>query len=74
VIAFSTSGNSRNIIQALDEARRRGMTSVAFVGYDGGQILADALADAVVVSPSQYVPRIQEAQATAWHIIRELVG
>jgi D-sedoheptulose 7-phosphate isomerase len=74
VIAFSTSGNSRNVIQALDEARRRGMMSVAFVGYDGGQILTDALADAVVVSPSQYVPRIQEAQATAWHIIRELVG
>jgi D-sedoheptulose 7-phosphate isomerase len=72
-MAFSTSGNSRNVIQALGEARLRGLATIAFVGYDGGRILTDALADHVIVSPSQYVPRIQEAQATAHHILRELV-
>lgn len=73
-IAFSTSGNSRNVIQALEEARKRGLLSIALAGYDGGQILADNLADVVIVAPSQYTPRVQEAQATAWHIIRALLG
>jgi D-sedoheptulose 7-phosphate isomerase len=43
------------------------------VGYDGGRIAADALADHVIVSRSQHIPRIQEAQATAWHVLRELI-
>jgi D-sedoheptulose 7-phosphate isomerase len=72
-MAFSTSGNSRNVIQALGEARRRSLSTIAFVGYDGGRILSEGLADHVVVSPSEYVPRIQEAQAAAHHILRELV-
>lgn len=74
VLTFSTSGNSRNVIQALDEARRRGFATVALVGYDGGRVRSEQLADVVIVSPSQYVPRVQEAQATVWHIIRTLVG
>jgi D-sedoheptulose 7-phosphate isomerase len=73
VMAFSTSGNSRNVIQALAEARRRGLATIAFVGYDGGRIRSESLADHVIVTPSEYVPRIQEAQAAAHHIIRELV-
>ncbi|HXU33237.1 MAG TPA: SIS domain-containing protein [Thermoanaerobaculia bacterium] len=72
-VALSTSGGSRNIIEALGEARRRGLLTVAFVGYDGGRILAEKLADFVIVTPSQYVPRIQEAQASAYHALRELV-
>ena len=43
------------------------------VGYDGGRVAADALADHVVVTRSQHIPRIQEAQATAWHVLRELI-
>lgn len=73
VMTFSTSGNSRNIIQALREARRRGVRTAALVGYDGGRILAERLADHVVVVPSQHIPRIQEAQASVYHILRELV-
>ena len=73
VLALSTSGNSRNVIQALDEARRRGLRTIALIGYDGGRILAEGLADHVIVSPSQHIPRIQEAQATAYHALRELV-
>jgi D-sedoheptulose 7-phosphate isomerase len=73
LLAFSTSGGSANILAALAEARRRRLLTVALVGYDGGQIAADGLADHVIVSRSQHIPRIQEAQASAWHVLRELV-
>ena len=72
-LALSTSGNSTSILAALHEARRRGLVTVALVGYDGGQVAADRLADHVVVAPSQHIPRIQEAHATALHVLRELV-
>jgi D-sedoheptulose 7-phosphate isomerase len=72
-VALSTSGNSANVIEALAEARRRGVRTVAFVGYDGGRVAAENLADHVVVTRSEHIPRIQEAQATAYHILRELV-
>ncbi len=61
------------MLAALAEARRRGLVTVAMVGYDGGQVAADALADHVVITPSQHIPRIQEAQATAYHVLRGLV-
>ena len=46
---------------------------MAFVGYGGGRVAAERLADHVVVTRSQHIPRIQEAQATAYHTLRELV-
>jgi D-sedoheptulose 7-phosphate isomerase len=73
LLALSTSGGSANVISALAEARRRGLRTVAFVGYDGGRILAERLADHVVVTRSEHIPRIQEAQASAYHVLRELV-
>jgi len=74
LLALSTSGNSLNVIAALQEARRRGLLTIAFVGYDGGRIATEGLADHVVVSRSEHIPRIQEAQASAYHVLRELVG
>lgn len=74
LIAFSTSGGSVNLIEALAEARRRGVATIAMVGYDGGRVAAERLADHVVISRSQNIPRIQEAQASAYHALRELVG
>jgi D-sedoheptulose 7-phosphate isomerase len=73
LLALSTSGNSANVVAGLVEARSRGLVTVAFVGYDGGRIASEALADHVVVSRSEHIPRIQEAQASAWHVLRELV-
>ncbi len=73
LLAFSTSGGSRNVLAALGEARRRGLLTVALVGYDGGRIAAEELADHVIVTRSEHIPRIQEAQASAWHVLRELV-
>jgi D-sedoheptulose 7-phosphate isomerase len=72
LLALSTSGNSRNVIEALAEARRRGLVTIAMVGYDGGLVAGDGLADYVVVTRSQHIPRIQEAQASAYHALREL--
>jgi D-sedoheptulose 7-phosphate isomerase len=72
-LAFSTSGGSENLIEGLAEARRRGIATIAMVGYDGGRIAAEALADHVIISRSQHIPRIQEAQASAYHVLRELV-
>jgi D-sedoheptulose 7-phosphate isomerase len=74
LVALSTSGGSGNVISALAEARRRGMVTIALVGYDGGQIAAGGLADHVVITRSQHIPRIQEAQASAYHVLCELVG
>jgi D-sedoheptulose 7-phosphate isomerase len=72
-LAISTSGNSANIVEALAEARRRSLVTVALVGYDGGRVAAEGLADHVVVTRSEHIPRIQEAQASAYHVLRELV-
>jgi D-sedoheptulose 7-phosphate isomerase len=73
LVALSTSGNSLNVIEALTEARRRGLVTVAFVGYDGGRVAAESLADYVIVTRSEHIPRIQEAQASAYHVLRELL-
>ena len=72
-IGISTSGGSRNIIAALEEARKRKMLTVALLGYDGGEIKRRQLADFPIVVQCDYIPRIQEVQASIYHIIRELL-
>jgi D-sedoheptulose 7-phosphate isomerase len=73
VLALSTSGGSPNVIAALGEGRARGLHTIALVGYDGGRVAGERLADHVIVTRSEHVPRIQEAQASAYHALRELV-
>jgi D-sedoheptulose 7-phosphate isomerase len=73
LLALSTSGNSANVIAALAEARKRELETIAMVGYDGGSVASERLADHVVITRSQHIPRIQEAQASAYHVLRELV-
>jgi D-sedoheptulose 7-phosphate isomerase len=70
-VGISTSGGSRNIIMALEEARKRGLLTVALLGYDGGEIKRKRLADFPVVVNCDYIPRIQEVQASIYHVIRE---
>jgi D-sedoheptulose 7-phosphate isomerase len=70
-VAISTSGSSRNIIAALAEARAQGLLTVALLGYDGGEIQRQRLADCCIVVSSDHIPRIQEAHASIYHIIRE---
>jgi D-sedoheptulose 7-phosphate isomerase len=70
-LGISTSGGSRNIIAALEEARKRNLLTVALLGYDGGEIKRKRLADFPVVVNCDYIPRIQEVQASIYHIMRE---
>jgi D-sedoheptulose 7-phosphate isomerase len=69
-IGISTSGGSRNIVSALEEARKRGLLTVALLGYDGGEILRRGLADFPLIVRCDYIPRIQEVQASIYHTLR----
>jgi D-sedoheptulose 7-phosphate isomerase len=73
LMTLSTSGNSLSVLSALREARKRGLVTIAFVGYDGGNVEKNALADHIVISRSENIPRIQEAHASGYHVLRELV-
>jgi D-sedoheptulose 7-phosphate isomerase len=70
-VAISTSGGSKNIVVALEEARKRNLLTVALLGYDGGEVLRRGLADFPLIVRSDYIPRIQEVQASIYHFIRE---
>jgi D-sedoheptulose 7-phosphate isomerase len=70
-VAISTSGGSKNIVMALEEAKKRKLLSVALLGYDGGEVLRRGLADFPLIVRSDYIPRIQEIQASIYHVIRE---
>ncbi len=72
-IGLSTSGGSANILATFAEARKRGLLTVGLVGYDGGRIVAEHLVDHAVVVYSDYIPRIQEAQASVYHVMRRLI-
>src|SRR5918911_3075490 len=74
VVGISTSGGSANILAALVEARKRGLLTVGIVGYDGGKTVSERLADYAVVVRSDYIPRIQEVQASVYHVVRGLIG
>jgi D-sedoheptulose 7-phosphate isomerase len=74
VVALSTSGGSANVIAALQEARKRGNITIALLGYDGGEIGRHGLADHAIVVRSDYVPRVQEAQAAIYHTMRHAIG
>jgi len=72
-VGISTSGGSRNVVMALEEARKRSLLTVALLGYDGGEIQRRGLADFPMVVNCDYIPRIQEVQASIYHVIRELL-
>ncbi len=72
-IGISTSGGSKNIIMALEEARKRNLLTMALLGYDGGEIVRRGLAEHALIVRSDYIPRIQEVQASIYHIVRELL-
>jgi D-sedoheptulose 7-phosphate isomerase len=74
-VGLSTSGGSANVLAAFAEARRLGLVTVGFAGYDGGRMAEAAAAGAIdhlFVVPSASVHRIQEAQTTTYHVLWEL--
>lgn len=70
-VAISTSGGSANVAGALEEARTRGLLTLALLGSDGGDIVRHSLADITIVVPCDYIPRIQEVQASIYHVMTE---
>jgi D-sedoheptulose 7-phosphate isomerase len=72
-VGISTSGGSRNIVVAMEEGRKRRLLTVALLGNDGGEIYRRGLADHPIIVRSDYIPRIQEVQASAYHVLREML-
>ena len=71
LIAFTTSGKSRNILRALEEAKRKSVESIAFLGRDGGFTKGIATLELIVSGPS--TARIQEAHKLLFHVLCEMV-
>lgn len=71
LIAISTSGNSGNVIKAVEKAKEKNMKSIGFLGGSGGKL--KSMVDLAIVIPSNSVQRIQEGHITVGHIICELV-
>ncbi|MBI5574434.1 MAG: D-sedoheptulose 7-phosphate isomerase [Elusimicrobia bacterium] len=71
VIAISTSGNSKNVIDGAKQAKKQGATIVGFLGCDGGKL--KKLCDIPLIVPSKNTARIQEVHITVGHIICKLV-
>ncbi len=72
VIGISTSGNSPNVIKALETAKKNGMKTVVLTGGTGGK-LAKAPVDYCFIVPTKHTPRIQETHITLGHTICEMV-
>ncbi len=70
-IGISTSGNSVNIIKAFESAKKKGITTVALTGRDGGEMAK--MADVALVVPSNSTPRIQESHILIGHILCDII-
>lgn len=71
LLAISTSGNSSNIVKAVNKAKEQGMKVIGFLGGTGGQLLN--IVDIPIKIPSYNTQRIQEGHITVAHIICELL-
>lgn len=71
LIVFSTSGNSPNILRAIQQAKSQGLTTAAFLGRDGGQ--ARGLCDIEFVVPADAPHRIQEGHKILYHTLCEWI-
>jgi D-sedoheptulose 7-phosphate isomerase len=73
-LAISTSGSSPNVVVGLEEAHRRGLLTCAITGYDGGRLRELPWLGHLFVVENDYVPRLQEAHATIYHLLLDAVG
>jgi D-sedoheptulose 7-phosphate isomerase len=73
-LAISTSGSSPNVVAGLEEAHRRRMLTCAITGYDGGRLAELDWLDHLIVVRSDYIPRLQEAHATIYHLLLDVIG
>lgn len=73
-VAISTSGSSPNVVAGLEQAHRTGLLTCAITGSDGGRLAELDWLDHLFVARSDYVPRLQEAHATVYHLLLEVIG
>jgi D-sedoheptulose 7-phosphate isomerase len=71
LFGISTSGNSPNVVKAIEKANEVGLTTIGFTGQDGGKM--NAICDLMIKIPSNDTPRIQEAHILIGHIICQLI-
>ena len=71
LIGISTSGNSSNVVKAMQKAKEIGMLTVGFTGKDGGKM--KDICDIMICVPSVDTPRIQETHILIGHIICQLI-
>lgn len=71
LIAFTSSGKSKNVLRALEEARKKDMESICFLGRDGGFTKGVATLD--LLAPGSNTARIQEAQKLLFHVLCEMI-
>jgi D-sedoheptulose 7-phosphate isomerase len=71
LIAFTTSGKSKNVLRALEEAKRKGVESICFLGRGGGFTRGAATLELLV--PGNNTARIQEGQKLLFHVLCEIV-
>jgi D-sedoheptulose 7-phosphate isomerase len=72
-VGFSTSGTSKNVLTAFEQAKKQDMLTVGIAGYDGGRMAQTEALDYCLVAPSDHIPRIQEGQATVYHAILDVI-
>jgi D-sedoheptulose 7-phosphate isomerase len=70
---FSTSGTSGNVISALKQAKKMNLLTIGLAGYDGGKMALTEDIDFCIIAGSDHVPRIQEAHATVYHALLEVI-
>lgn len=73
LIVFTSSGNSANVVKALEAAKGRGVTSVALLGKDGGQCAGLADIELLACAPGNETARIQEVHLMLLHTLCDLV-
>ena len=71
LVGISTSGNSPNVVKAVEEAKAKGLRTIAFTGQGGGRLAE--LCDVTLAVPSKVTARIQEMHILVGHILCELI-
>ncbi|MBS1991502.1 MAG: SIS domain-containing protein [Cyanobacteria bacterium SZAS LIN-3] len=73
LIGFSTSGNSKNLLQAFRTAKKLGLTTIGMTGGDGGAMLSSGVVDHCLVVKTDSIHRVQEVHVASYHILWDLV-
>jgi D-sedoheptulose 7-phosphate isomerase len=71
LLSFTTSGKSKNVLRAIEEANKKGVVSITFLGRDGGFTIGKSTLDILV--PGTSTARIQEAHKFLFHVLCEIV-